>query len=85
MDKIVKKKIVMIVTLVIGIIGFAYIMIFRKPGVLEVLGLIFSALVINFTSGFFLNKDRNEFKMSDLIHAIVRIGGAVALFFAMNR
>ncbi|NLC26334.1 MAG: hypothetical protein GX777_06915 [Fastidiosipila sp.] len=85
MDKIVKKKAVIIVSLIIGIIGFAYIMILRKPGVLEVLALILFALVINFSSGFVLSKNDYKYKLSDLIHAIVRIGGAVALFFALNR
>ncbi|MDD4540856.1 MAG: hypothetical protein PHR78_01630 [Eubacteriales bacterium] len=85
MEKISKKKISMTISLVIGIIGFAYIMIFRKPGVLEVLALIFFALVINFSSSFVLTRNDYKYKHSDLIHAIVRIGGAVAIFFAMNR
>ena len=45
-------------------------MIFRKPGVLEVLALIFFALVINFSSSFVLTRNDYKYKHSDLIVSV---------------
>lgn len=57
MKELFKNKAIMIVSLVIGIIGYAYIMIFRSPGVLEVILLILLTIVIS-TLSYFLRKNQ---------------------------
>lgn len=96
MEKSVKTKEIMIVSLIIGIIGYVYIMLFRSPAVLEVLALIFFTLVIRFSSGYILNKNYNRvsigeyinkqyngfLKILDLLYPIVI---TLLLFYGMNR
>lgn len=96
MEKLVKTNVIMIVSLIIGIIGYLYIMLFRSPAVLEVLALIFFTLVIRFSSGYCLNKNYNRvnildyinrqyngfLKVLDLFYPIVI---TLLLFYGMNR
>jgi hypothetical protein len=81
MNKIFNNKAIMIISLIIGIIGYAYIMVFRRPGVLEVLVLIFLTLVVR-VSAYFLNKNYNRFRIFDFIYPIII---TLLLFFGMNR
>ena len=81
MKELFKNKAIMIVSLVIGIIGYAYIMIFRSPGVLEVIALIFLTLVIR-ALAYFLNKNYNRFRIIDFIYPIIV---TLLLFFGMHR
>lgn len=96
MEKLVKTNVIMIVSLIIGIIGYLYIMLFKSPAVLEVLALIFFTLVIRFSSGYCLNKNYNRvnildyinrqyngfLKVLDLFYPIVI---TLLLFYGMNR
>ena len=59
MNNIFKNRAIMIVSLIIGIIGYAYIMIFRRPGVWEVIVLILLTIVIS-TLSYFLHKTNKE-------------------------
>lgn len=68
MKESTKTKTIMIASLVIGIIGYSYIMIFKKPGVLEVLTLIFFALIIHVSSGYCFDKNYHGFKFLDYIN-----------------
>lgn len=92
----IKTKTIMIVSLIIGIIGYSYIMIFRRPGVLEVLVLIFLALIIRISSGYCFNKNYNGIKFLDYIYKqyngflkvldlMYPIILTLLLFFGMNR
>ena len=96
MKKTIEPKIIMKLYLIIGIIGYSYIMIFRTPGLLEVLALILFTLFIRFSSGYCLNKNYNRvnildyinrqyngfLKVLDLFYPIVI---TLLLFYGMNR
>lgn len=75
----------MIVFLVIGILGYLYIMLFEKPGVLEILALISFALIANYTSGSLSNKSRMKYKLSDVISLLAGLGFTIYIFFRINR
>jgi len=81
MEQIFKNKAIMTVSLIVGIIGYAYIMIFRSPGVLEVIVLIFLTLVIRVLA-YFLNKNYNRFRIIDFIYPIFV---TLLVFFGMHR
>ncbi|HZK26322.1 MAG TPA: hypothetical protein VFD00_02115 [Thermoclostridium sp.] len=68
MVKITKKKIIMIVTLIIANLGYFYIMVFRTPGVREVLALIILAVALRFTADFIFS---HESKLSNYIYIIL--------------
>lgn len=96
MKKLIKTKVIMIVSLIIGIIGYVYIMVFRSPGVLEVLVLMLFTLVIRFSSGYCLNKNYSGVKILDYINKqyngflkvldlLYPIVITLLLFFGMNR
>jgi|LSQX01.3.fsa_nt_gb uncharacterized membrane protein (Fun14 family) len=76
MEKMAKKKITMIVFLIIGILGYSFIMLFTKRGVIELSALMLFAFVVNYTSGFLTSK-RTEYKLSDLIS--LYLGAVVTL------
>lgn len=79
MEKISKKKIVMIVSSIIANLGYFYIMVFREPGVLEVLALMILAVVLRFTADFIFS---HESKLSNYIYIILV---TLLLFFGFNR
>ena len=96
MKKTIEPKIIMKVYLIIGIIGYSYIMIFRTPGLLEVLALILFTLFIRFSSGYCLNKNYNGVKIRDYInkqyngflkvlYLLFPIVITLLMFFGMNR
>ncbi len=62
LSKISQNKATMIISFIIGIIGYAYIMIFRTPAVLEIIALIFFALVIYFSSACFFTEENTSEK-----------------------
>ena len=76
MEKMAKKKITMIVFLIIGILGYSFIMLFTKRGVIELSALMLFAFVVNYTSDFLTSK-RTEYKLSDLIS--LYLGAVVTL------
>ncbi len=96
MKKTIEPKIIMKVYLIVGIIGYSYIMIFRTPGLLEVLALILFTLFIRFSSGYCLNKNYNGVKIRDYInkqyngflkvlYLLFPIVITLLMFFGMNR
>lgn len=96
MKKLNKIKKKMIISLIIGIIGYAYIMVFKSPGLLEVLALILFTLIIRFSSGYCLNKNYNGVKIRDYINKqyngflkfldlLYPIAITLLIFFGMNR
>lgn len=52
-------------SMIIGILGYFYIMVFMSPGIFEVLALIFFSFVISVSSAFLLNKDFKGINISD--------------------
>jgi hypothetical protein len=96
MKKFDKTKVIVIVSMLFGILGYFYIMVFMSPGILEVLALIFFNFVISVSSAFLLNK---EFKGIDLSEGIRKRFDEIAraldtltpfiitlsLFYFMNR
>lgn len=96
MKKLIDTPIIMIVSLIIGIIAYGYIMVFIDPGVLPVSALIFFSLLIRFTSGYCLDKKyrgvtildyineqyKGFLKILDLLYPLVI---TLLIYYRMNR
>ena len=76
MKEIANKKIIMIVFLIIGSLGYSFVMLFTKRGVIELSAILLFGFVVNYTSGF-LSSKRTEYKLSDLIS--LYLGSVVTL------
>jgi len=90
LSKISENKRVMIVAFILGVISYAYILMFRKPAILEIVALLFFALVIKFSSTcFFAKKDtmeeENTFRLPRLIEAILGMAVTLSVYFYIHR
>lgn len=65
MEKFDRAKLITIVSMIIGISGYFYIMVLMSPGIFEVLALIFFSFVISISSAFLLNKDFEGINIAD--------------------
>jgi hypothetical protein len=67
MKKIDRAKAIVIVSMTIGILGYFYIMVLMRPGIFEVLALIFFSFVISVSAAILLNEDFKGINISDSI------------------
>lgn len=96
MKKFDRTKVIVIVSILFGILGYFYIMVFMSPGIFEVLALIFFSFIISVSSAFLFNEDFKGINISDGIkkrfNEIVRSLDTLtpfiitlSLFYFMNR
>jgi len=96
MKKFDRTKVIVIVSMIIGISGYFYIMVFMSPGILEVLALIFFSFIMSVSSGFLFNEDFKGINLSEgiikrfgeiaeAIHVLTPFIITLSLFFFMNR
>jgi hypothetical protein len=65
MKKFDRTKVIVIVSILFGILGYFYIMVFMSPGIFEVLALIFFSFIISVSSAFLFNEDFKGINISD--------------------
>ncbi|MDD4324222.1 MAG: hypothetical protein PHR78_02895 [Eubacteriales bacterium] len=74
------KKIVIVVFLIIGVLGYSFIILFSKRDVVELLALVLFGFIVNYTSGF-LSNNRTEYTLPDLIKLYLGLIVAIAIFY----
>ena len=96
MKKFDRTKVIVIMSMVFGILGYFYIMVFMSPGIFEVLALIFFSFIISVSSTFLFNEDFKGINLSggikkrfseiaEAIHVLTPFIITISLFFFMNR
>ena len=96
MKKFDKTKVIVIVSMMIGILGYFYIMVFMSPGIFEVLALVFFSFIISVSSAFLFNEDFKGIKLSEgikkrfseiaeAIHVLTPFIITLLAFYRMNR
>ena len=96
MKKFDRTKVIVIVSMLVGILGYFYIMVFMSPGIFEVLALIFFSFIISVSSTFLFNEDFKGINISDgirkrfdeiakAIHVLTPFIITLLAFYSMNR
>lgn len=96
MEKFDRAKLIMIVSMIIGISGYFYIMVLMSPGIFEVLALIFFSFIISVSSTFLFNEDFRGINISDgikkrfdeiakALHVLTPFIITLLAFYRMNR
>lgn len=96
MKKLDRRKMIVNVAMVLGISGYFYIMVFMKPGMIEVLALMITSFIMSVSSGFLFNEDFKGINISEgirkrfneiliAIHTLTPFLITLSLFYRMNR